>query len=204
MCFGGFRGFLSGFRRFQEASKSVFTRFKTSQWFWGLQGLFGGFQLLWREGFQGVSRRFASGTQSMKRMFGRCSCRVILGEKYVACAVVAAWNPTERVRLQTWAEKQPHLFWEKKTALWGSGLRQIETGCAVLNKHVPCTASRNRRGGILMVDQREMIERLKYHFDEHLNGAENVATGGLWPWVNDYIRPSCRGREWSNSHAKWS
>ncbi|XP_062707718.1 uncharacterized protein LOC134288053 [Aedes albopictus] len=126
-------------------------------------------------------------------------CRTVLEEKNAARAVMLQQGTRQNVeRYKQKRKQQTRLFREKKRRLEEAECEEMELLCRSQEKrkfYQKLNASRNGfvpraeicrdKDGGLLTDGREVIERWKQHFDQHLNGVENVGTGAHGNGGND-------------------
>lgn len=75
--------------------------------------------------------------------------------------------------------------------------------CVVLKIHVSATSSSRYSAWAGMRNKREVIERWEQHFDENLNGEENVGTEDQGSGRNDFIG-AAKDKNESNCHVERS
>ncbi|XP_062716068.1 uncharacterized protein LOC134291831 [Aedes albopictus] len=136
-------------------------------------------------------------------------CRAVLEEKDAARAVMLQHGTRQNVeRYRQKRKQQTRLFREKKRRLDEAECEEMELLCrsqetrkfyqklnASRKGYVPQAEICRDKEGSLLTDKREVIERWKQHFDEHLNGEENVGTEDQGSGGNDYVGAAEDGNE---------
>ncbi|XP_062717045.1 uncharacterized protein LOC134292171 [Aedes albopictus] len=136
-------------------------------------------------------------------------CRTVLEEKNAARAVMLQQGTRQNVeRYKQKRKQQTRLFREKKRRLEEAECEEMELLCrsqetrkfyqklnASRNGFVPRAEICRDKDGGLLTDGREVIERWKQHFDQHLNGVENVGTGAHGNGKNDDASAAEDGNE---------
>ncbi|XP_062714037.1 uncharacterized protein LOC134290845 [Aedes albopictus] len=136
-------------------------------------------------------------------------CRAVLEEKDAARAVMLQHGNRQNVeRYRQKRKQQTRLFREKKRRLEEAECEEMELLCrsqetrkfyqklnASRKGYVPQAEICRDKDGSLLTDKREVIERWKQHFDEHLNGEENVGTEDQGSGGNDYVGAAEDGNE---------
>ncbi|XP_062704877.1 uncharacterized protein LOC134287218 [Aedes albopictus] len=136
-------------------------------------------------------------------------CRAVLEEKDAARAVMLQHGTRQNVeRYRQKRKQQTRLFREKKRRLEEAECEEKEPLCrsqetrkfyqklnASRKGYVPQAEICRDKEGSLLTDKREVIERWKQHFDEHLNGEENVGTEDQGSGGNDYVGAAEDGNE---------
>ncbi|KRF97428.1 uncharacterized protein Dwil_GK26988, partial [Drosophila willistoni] len=136
-------------------------------------------------------------------------CQEVLKEKNAARAVMLQQGTRQNVeRYKRKRQQQTRLFREKKRRLEETECEEMEQLCrsqetrrfyqklnASRNGFVPRAEMCRDKDGSILTDEREVIERWKQHFDEHLNGAESTGNEGRDNGGNAFVSTAEDGNQ---------